>query len=35
VGDFNGDGIPDLATANLYSNNIGVLLGKTASNWTQ
>jgi len=28
VGDFNGDGIPDLATANLYSNNIGVLLGK-------
>jgi hypothetical protein len=28
VGDFNGDGIPDLAVANCYSNNVSVLLGK-------
>src|SRR5262245_54341988 len=28
VGDFNGDGKPDLATANRYSNNVSVLLGK-------
>ena len=27
VGDFNGDGIPDLATANSNSNNVTVLLG--------
>src|SRR5215472_354237 len=27
VGDFNGDGVPDLATANLFSNNVSVLLG--------
>jgi hypothetical protein len=26
--DFNGDGIPDLATANYYSNTVSVLLGK-------
>jgi hypothetical protein len=28
VGDFNGDGKPDLAVANLYSNNVSVLLGQ-------
>jgi hypothetical protein len=28
VGDFNGDGIPDLAVANSNSNNVSVLLGK-------
>src|SRR5271156_4816181 len=28
VGDFNGDGIPDLVTANLEGNNISVLLGR-------
>src|SRR5262245_23202523 len=28
VGDFNGDGIPDLAVANRDSNNVSVLLGK-------
>jgi hypothetical protein len=27
VGDFNGDGLPDLAVANEYSNNVSVLLG--------
>src|SRR5262249_62118803 len=27
VGDFNGDGIPDLAVANTRSNNVSVLLG--------
>jgi hypothetical protein len=27
VGDFNGDGIPDLATANSLGNNVSVLLG--------
>src|SRR3954465_15254199 len=27
VSDFNGDGIPDLATANYYGNNASVLLG--------
>jgi hypothetical protein len=27
VGDFNGDGIPDLATANAFSNNVTVFLG--------
>jgi len=28
VGDFNGDGIPDLAVANFSSNSVSVLLGK-------
>ena len=27
VGDFNGDGKPDLAVANAYSNNVSILLG--------
>ncbi len=27
VGDFNGDGVPDLAVANYGSNNVSVLLG--------
>src|SRR5229473_1795573 len=27
VGDFNGDGVQDLATANIASNNVSVLLG--------
>jgi hypothetical protein len=27
VGDFNGDKIPDLVTANLWSNNVSILLG--------
>ncbi len=30
VGDFNGDGQPDLATANFFSNNVSVLLGNGA-----
>jgi hypothetical protein len=40
VGDLNGDGIPDLVTANLYTNNVNVLLGngdgtfKAAVNYT-
>jgi hypothetical protein len=28
VGDFNGDGAPDLAVANNFSNNVSVLLGR-------
>src|SRR5437016_1076340 len=28
VGDFNGDGKPDLAVANYHSDNVAVLLGK-------
>jgi hypothetical protein len=27
IGDFNGDGIPDLAVANSFSNNVSILLG--------
>ena len=30
VGDFNADGKTDLAVANYYSNNVGVLLGNGA-----
>jgi uncharacterized protein (TIGR03437 family) len=33
-GDFNGDGIPDLATANSSGNNITVLLGNGAGGFT-
>ena len=29
VGDFNGDGTPDLAVANLYSANVSVLINNT------
>jgi VCBS repeat protein len=29
VGDFNGDGLPDLAVANAYSNNVSVLINNT------
>lgn len=28
IGDFNNDGIPDLAVANNYSNNVSILIGK-------
>ena len=34
VGDFNGDGIPDLATANSGSNNVTVLLGNGSGGFT-
>jgi len=34
VGDFNGDGIQDLATANFSSNNVTVLLGNGAGGFT-
>ena len=34
VGDFNGDGVPDLVTANLNSNNVTVLLGNKSSGFT-
>lgn len=34
VADFNGDGIPDLATANNISNNVSVLFGTTLSGAT-
>jgi hypothetical protein len=34
VGDFNGDGIPDLATANYDSNNVTVLLGNGSGGFT-
>ena len=35
VGDFNGDGIQDLATANLLGNSVTVLLGNGAGGFTQ
>ena len=31
VGDFNGDGIPDLAAANYGNNNVSILLGSSTS----
>jgi hypothetical protein len=34
VGDFNGDGIPDLAAANFFGNKITVLLGKGDGTFT-
>ncbi len=34
VGDFNGDGKPDLAAANYFSNNVTVLLGDGTGNFT-
>ena len=34
VGDFNGDGVPDLATANYNGNNVTVLLGNGAGGFT-
>jgi hypothetical protein len=36
VGDFNGDGVPDLAVANAGSNDVSILLGQADSNgnWT-
>ena len=34
VGDFNGDGIPDLATANSGGNNVTVLLGNVSGGFT-
>ena len=34
VGDFNGDGIPDLAVANSGSNNLTILLGRGDGNFT-
>jgi len=35
VGDFNGDGIPDVATANQNSNNVTVLLGNRSGGFTE
>ncbi len=35
VGDFNGDGIPDLAVANFTSNNVTILLGNGSGGFTQ
>jgi hypothetical protein len=29
VGDFNGDGLPDLAVANYFSNDVSVLINNT------
>jgi len=29
VGDFNGDGVPDLVVANLFSINVSVLINNT------
>ena len=34
VGDFNGDGIQDLATVDNYSNNVTVLLGNGSGGFT-
>jgi hypothetical protein len=34
VGDFNGDGVADLATANYHSNNVTVLLGNGSGGFT-
>ena len=34
VGDFNGDGIADLVVANLYSNNVTILLGNGSGSFT-
>jgi hypothetical protein len=34
VGDFNGDGKQDLATANAYSDNVSILLGDGAGNFS-
>jgi hypothetical protein len=34
VGDFNGDGIPDLAVANYYSNSVTILLGNGDGTFT-
>jgi hypothetical protein len=34
IGDINGDGKPDLATANVYSNNVSILLNTTATGAT-
>ena len=34
VGDFNGDGIPDLATANYTTSNVTVLLGSVSGGFT-
>jgi hypothetical protein len=35
VGDFNGDGIPDLAVANLESGTVSILLGSGNGTFTQ
>ncbi|MEG4391177.1 DUF4347 domain-containing protein, partial [Microcoleus sp. BROC3] len=34
IGDFNGDGLPDLAVANFDSNNVSILLNTTPTNAT-
>ena len=33
IGDFNGDGRPDLAVANLFSNSVSILLGTGAGTY--
>src|SRR5207249_3546751 len=35
VADFNGDGKPDLAVANLASSNVTILLGNGSGNFTE
>jgi len=35
VGDFNGDGIPDLAVANVSSDNVTILLGNGSGGFTE